>query len=80
MTPGLLFVATAPIVANRPTGGQLHGHGGLHRIRRILEPGYTLEHAVADPQCPVAPQVCTPLPRHWVVPGLQTPAQAPTHA
>jgi hypothetical protein len=41
MTPGLLFVATVPIVANRPARGQLHGQGGLHRIRRILEPGYS---------------------------------------
>ncbi len=30
---------------------------------------------------PVAPQVCTPLPMHWVVAGVQVPVHAPpTHA
>jgi tetratricopeptide (TPR) repeat protein len=41
MTPGLLFVATVPIVANRRTAGQLPGPAGLPKIRRILLPGYT---------------------------------------
>ena len=30
-------------------------------------------HAAIVPQVPVAPQVCTPLPEHWVVPGTHTP-------
>ena len=30
---------------------------------------------------PLAEHVCTPLPEHWVAPGVHTPAQAPdTHA
>jgi hypothetical protein len=35
----------------------------------------------AVPQVPVASQVWTPLPEHFVSPGLQTPTHAPwTHA
>jgi hypothetical protein len=33
-------MAIVPIVPNQRPGGQLPGHGGLHRIRRILAPGY----------------------------------------
>lgn len=35
-----LMMAIANIVANGRPGGQLPGHGRLHRIRRILAPGY----------------------------------------
>jgi hypothetical protein len=38
-------------------------------------------HAAGDPHCPVAEQVCTPLPEHWVAPGVHTPLHPPaTHA
>jgi hypothetical protein len=37
--------------------------------------------AEGEPQVPVPEHVWTPLPEHWVAPGVQTPAQAPfTHA
>jgi hypothetical protein len=32
-------------------------------------------------QAPLALQLCTPLPAHWLSPGVHAPAQAPdTHA
>ena len=38
-------------------------------------------HGDAVPHCPLASQVCTPLPEHWVAPGEHTPVQTPeTHA
>jgi len=40
-----------------------------------------LEHATGVPQLPPASHVCTPLPEHCVVPGVQEPVQTPlTHA
>jgi hypothetical protein len=45
-----LLMAIAPIVANPPPDGQLPRRRGLHRITRILAPGYsskTSEHATA---------------------------------
>jgi hypothetical protein len=34
-------------------------------------------HVADVPHWPVASQVCAPLPEHRVVPGTQTPVQAP---
>jgi hypothetical protein len=34
-------MAIVTIVSNRRAGGQLPGRRGLHRIKRILAPGYT---------------------------------------
>jgi hypothetical protein len=36
-----------------------------------------LLQGVALPQAPLALQVCTPLPEHWVDPGAQLPTQPP---
>jgi hypothetical protein len=36
-------MAIAPIVATPPSGGQLPDGPGLHRITRILPPGYSIE-------------------------------------
>jgi hypothetical protein len=35
------------------------------------------EHATAPPHWPSGPQVCTPFPEHFVVPGTHMPEQAP---
>jgi hypothetical protein len=39
------------------------------------------EQVTGAPHVPPAPHVSTPLPEHWVAPGVHDPAQAPeTHA
>ena len=40
-------------------------------------PEHANVHADALPHCPLALQVCTPLPEHCVAPGTQTPVQTP---
>jgi hypothetical protein len=34
-------------------------------------------HATGWPQVALSSQVCTPLPEHWVVPGVHAPVQTP---
>jgi hypothetical protein len=54
---------------------------GTHTPVHDPEMHAELVHEVGAPHVPVVLHVCTPLPAHWVAPGVQMPWQAPlTHA
>jgi len=47
-------------------------HDPVHAPATHVEP----LHVTAVPHVPLDWHVCTPLPEHWVAPGVQTPPQA----
>ncbi len=70
MPPELQFWGCWPLHCVWP-GAQLPEHAPLTQVE--------FEHVAGLPQVPLELHVWTPLPdaEHWVLPGLQTPWQAP---